>query len=589
MNSEGVGVDVVDTEVLVVGAGPAGLTAAALLARQGIPSITVSKYGTANAPRAHITNQRAVEIFRDLGIEGDVMERALPAKLMGQQVFATAFAGREMSRMMTWGTGPDRIGEYLAASPSEMCNAPQHVLEPIILSGALKLGADIRLHSEVVSVTQDDDRAIVRVRPRNGDGEYEVRARYVIGCDGARSIVGAQGGFDYEGESGLGSAITVWLQADLSPYTAHRSGALFWVCPPGSDDVASAWTCIEPWNEWSTIFVRHGQLASDLSEESVMRRIREAIGNDDIPVTIKNISEWQFNHVVASQYRQGRLFIAGDAAHRHPPANGLGSNTSIQDAYNLAWKLALVLQGRAHESLLDTYEAERQPVGRQVVDRANQSLGEMLAWFGPLGVQPGQTTEDAEARLKHVFGPDGETERHELLAGLRVMDGQFNAHGVEMGQRYRSNAVVVIDDGTAAPIDQRDPDVYYTATTYPGSHLPHAWIGRGTHDVSTLDLCAYNRFTLITGVAGTDWAEAASTVAAELGIEIRAVPVALGQEFNDVFGDWTNQRGVSDSGCVLVRPDRFVAWRASAAVDDPTATLRTVMRQVLGYQTQETT
>lgn len=546
--------DVVETEVLVVGAGPAGLTAAALLARLEVPSITVSKYGTANAPRAHITNQRTLEILRDLGVEADVMERALPARLMGQQVFATAFAGRELSRMMTWGTGPERTGDYLAASPCEMCNAPQHVLEPIILAGALKLGADVRLHSEVVSVAQDEDRATVCVRPHNGDGEYEVRARYVIGCDGARSVVGEQGGFEYQGQSGLGNAITVWLEADLAPYTAHRSGALFWICRPGSDDIASAWTCIEPWNEWSTIFVRHGRLASDLSEESVMRRVRDAIGNDDIPVTIKNISEWQFNHVVAGQYRRGRLFIAGDAAHRHPPANGLGSNTSIQDAYNIAWKLALVLQGRAGESLLDTYDAERQPVGRQVVDRANQSLGEMLAWFGPLGLEPGEATEHAEARLKHIFGPDGEAERQLLLAGLRVMDGQFNAHGAELGQRYRSGAVS--DDGTPAPIEQRYPDVYYTATTYPGSHLPHAWIGRGTHDISTLDLCAYDRFTLITGVAGTEWAEAASIVARELDIEICTVPVALGHDFNDVFGDWTQQRGVTDGGCVLVRPDR---------------------------------
>jgi len=572
--------ETIRTDVLVVGAGPAGLTAASLLARLGVDSLTLTKYGTANAPRAHITNQRAVEILRDLEIEERVKARALPHHLMGKQVFATSFAGRELSRMMTWGTGDERIGEYRAASPCEMCNAPQHILEPILLARARELGADIRLHHEVVSVEQDAEQVIARVRPRDGSPEFEVVARYAIGCDGARTVVGRDGGFEFEGEAGLGDAVTVWIEADLSRYTAHRSGALFVTVTPGSEDLVSIWTCIEPWTEWSTIFIRPGMASSDLDESVVIESVRAAIGDDDVEFKVKKVSPWQFNHVVASSYRRGRLFIGGDAAHRHPPANGLGSNTSIQDSYNLAWKLALVVRGVADDGLLDTYDAERQPVGRQVVDRANQSVREMMGWFAALGLRPDMTPDEVDARLAELYGPNGEQQRTELLAALEVTNAQFNAHGVELGQHYRSRAVV--DDGTPPPEPARDPVLHYAPSTHPGSPIPHAWLAIGDQDVSTLDVCAYDRFTLVTGAGGQPWLDAAAKVSAKLGIEVAAVQVSLGLAVNDVYGDWIRRREIGDKGCVLVRPDRIVAWRSPDLVDDPKAALRAVMSAILG-------
>ena len=570
----------IQTDLLVVGAGPAGLTAACLLARLGIDALTLTKYGTADAPRAHITNQRAVEVFRDLGVEDQVKARALPSHLMGKQVFATSFAGRELSRLMTWGTGDDRIGDYRAASPSEMCNAPQHILEPILLARAQELGADVRLHHEVVSVSQNEDAVTARVRPRDGSPEFEVVARYAIGCDGARTVVGRDGAFEYEGESGLGNAVTVWIEADLSRFTAHRSGALFFTITPGSRDMVGAWTCVEPWHEWSTILLRPDLSPNDLDESAVAESVRAAIGDDDVPFKIKKISAWQFNHVVAARYRRGRLFIAGDAAHRHPPANGLGSNTSIQDAYNLAWKLAWVVRGQADDGLLDTYHDERQRVGRRIVDRANQSVREMPAWLGALGLVPGMTEEQVETRLAELFGPEGEEQRTALLAGLKLMNGQFNAHGVELGQRYRSRAVA--EEDAPPPEPARDPDLHFEPSTYPGSPIPHAWLAVGDRDVSTLDVCAYDRFTLVTGAGGQAWIDAAGKVGAELGVPIEGVSISLGLENNDVYGDWIRRREVGDGGCLLVRPDRIVAWRAPDLVDEPTAALRDVLSRLLG-------
>lgn len=570
-----------DSDVIVVGAGPAGLVAAALLARAGVRATTLTKFaGTADSPRAHITNQRAMEVFRDLGVEDQVVRAAMPWELMGRQVFAASFAGRELSRMMTWGTGDDRVAEYRSSSPTSMCNIGQHDLEPILLNAALGFGADIRFEHEVLAVNQDQECASVRVRNRRDASERELRARYVVGCDGARSTVASEGGFELEGLSGLGDLVTVWIEADLSRYVAHRSGALFFVRNPGSDDLLSAWTCVKPWREWSTIFARFDLSPSQLTEEAVLPRVRAAIGDPDIPVRIKKVSEWQINHVVAADYRNGRLFLAGDAAHRHPPANGLGSNTSVQDSYNLAWKLALVCSGKADDSLLDSYSRERQPVGCRVVERANRSVAEMAPWVEAMGVFPGQSAAEADAVADFLTGPHGGKQREKLRSALEVLNGQFNAHGVEMSMRYESGAVV--DDGTPWPDSKRDADLYYEATSHPGSPLPHAWVERDRTEVSTLDLCAYDRFTLIVGADGAAWTQAAETVAGRLDVPLDAVPLSLGLAANDVCGDWARLREIDDDGCLLVRPDRVVAWRMRGGSERPAEDLESVLRGILG-------
>jgi len=274
-----------------------------------------------------------------------------------------------------------------------------------------------------------------------------------------------------------------------------------------------------------------------------------------------------------------RSFIAGDAAHRHPPANGLGSNTSIQDSYNLAWKLALVVKGHASEELLRSYNDERQPVGRRIIDRAIQSVMEMVEWFNIFDFGPETSWEEADRKIDEIFGPGGGPERQKIYDALELLNGQFNAHGVELGQHYASEAV--ISDGSTATADDRKSDLAHEPTTIPGNPIPHAWLEVDGNDTSTLDLCGYNQFTLITGADGQGWIDAANSVAAELDIEMEAVQVSLGLPVNDVYGDWTKRREVNDDGCVLVRPDRIVAWRSQNLGSKPEATLRDVMKRIL--------
>jgi len=452
-------------------------------------------------------------------------------------------------------------------------------MEPIMLDRAIALGADIRQHHEVRSIKDLGDHVEAHVVPKDGAPEFLVRAKYAIGCDGARTVVGQDGGFEYEGETGLRDAVTVWLDADLSQYAAHRSGALFVTVTPESQHAVGIWTCVKPWSEWSTILFGNNPHQIDLDEKGIAESIRAAIGDDSIEFSIRNISSWQFNHVVATTYQKGRLFIAGDAAHRHPPANGLGSNTSIQDTYNLAWKLALVLKGGAGEELLDTYTVERQPVGRRIIDRAIQSAMEMISWFEAIGIGPETSWDDANQMIDEMFGPSGGEKRKQIFEAIDLMNGQFNALGVELGQFYQSGAVLA--DGSETRTFDRDQDLYYNPSTVPGNPLPHAWLVIDTKDVSTLDLCHYDQFTLITGAGGKHWHDAAEKISSEMGVVLKPVQVSLGLPVNDVYGDWAKAREVDDDGCVLVRPDRIVAWRSMRRGDNPEGALRAAMLQVL--------
>ena len=244
-----------ETDVLVVGAGPAGLTASARLARAGVNALTITKYaGTADSQRAHITNQRTVEILRDLGVKDRLRRDAMPQHLMGTQIFATSFAGLELSRTNARGAGIDRRTDYDRASPSAMCNISQHKLEPVILDAALRHGATIRFNSELTDVRQDEEGVTARVRDRSNDQEYEIRCKYLIGADGGRSTVASSAGFDFEGRFNIGEAISIWLDADLTKFAAHRSGAIAYIAPQSSEIWTSIWPCVTPWTSGIRFF-----------------------------------------------------------------------------------------------------------------------------------------------------------------------------------------------------------------------------------------------------------------------------------------------------------------------------------------------
>lgn len=586
MTTDSSTVPVVETEVLIVGAGPAGSAAAALLATYGIDTIMINKHrGVSNTPRAHITNQRAVEVFRDLGLEDAVIERATPQHLMGEHVYATSLTGRELGRLRTWYTHPHFKAEHDLASPTSVCDLPQSRLEPILVDAAATRGAVVRFNTELLTFTQDDTGVTARLKDRVSGAEYHVRSKYLIGADGGNSLVAELAGLPLVGEMGQGGSINVVFEADLTRFVEHRPGDMYWFVQPGvghDGNGIGVLRMVRPWTKWIGVWGYDPAAGQpSLTEADGIRIAHQLIGDDTVPVTIESMSTWAVNDVYAEENTAGRVMCVGDAVHRHSPMNGLGSNTSIQDSYNLCWKLAMVLRGQAGPELLDSYRAERVPVGKQIVDRAGRSNALMGPIFGALNLPPAPDEDSMRDAIAALEEPTAEaSERRKAFeAAIAATIMCFNTHGVETNQHYTSAAIV--SDGTPEQPAPRDEEIYYFATTRPGRHLPHVWLTRDQRRVSTFDLCGRGEFTLLTGLGGRAWRDAAAVVSEQLGVPVRVHTIGRGGDYEDSYGDYRAMSEIEEDGAILVRPDHMVGWRARTLADSPETTLIEVFRQLL--------
>jgi 2,4-dichlorophenol 6-monooxygenase len=570
----------VKTDVLIVGAGPAGAASAVFLGKYGIPNIMISRHrSTARTPRAHLTNQRTMEALRDAGLERECLARSSPGSNIEHTFWLRSMVGEELARCYAWGNDPVRKGDYETASPCRLCDLPQSELEPILVTAALRLGSHVRFGMELLSFQQDQYGVTALVRDRATGEDVEVHAKYMIGADGGRSRVVEQLGIPLIGRKGLGDVISVLCEVDLGDYLAHRHAALYQIVQPASSKWGpiTNFRMVRPWDRWVVSLMRAGASAlADPRPDEIEEQVRTTIGAP-LPVKIvENVSVWSVNDAVASHYTVGRVLCMGDAVHRHPPGNGLGSNTSVQDAFNLAWKLAFVLQGKAGPRLLESFNAERQPVGHQVVARATKSMG--LFWDAVNFMVSGEKGH-SPAEYQALLGtPAGRAGLRRILFNMRY---ENHAHGVELNRQYVSGAV--IDDGTPVPVHERDAELYYQPSTRPGSPLPHVWLGRRTPGprLSSLDLAGKQRFTIFTGTDGERWREAARYVSQKIGMEIPVVSIGPFLDYEDLYQQWSALSEIDDSGCALIRPDLHVAWRCRVMPDDPAASLFEVMTSVL--------
>jgi 2,4-dichlorophenol 6-monooxygenase len=290
----------IETDVLIVGSGPAGSSSALFLSTYGVQNMVITKYRwTANTPRAHITNQRAVEIMRDMGLEGEIKAKGVPQPLMGDTVFCTSLAGDELARLHTWGTHPQRMADYTLASPCIHYDLPQDIFEPIILGEAARRGSQVRFDTEYLSHVQDADGVTVTVQDRTGGEVYEIRAKYLIGADGGRSKIAQDIGLPMEGEMDWAGSMNIVFHADLSKYVAHRPSVLYWIMQPGADIGGIGMglvRMVRPWDEWLIVWGYDiNEPPPFVDEEVATRVVHNLVGDDTIDVTLRSTSLWGNN------------------------------------------------------------------------------------------------------------------------------------------------------------------------------------------------------------------------------------------------------------------------------------------------------
>ncbi|MEZ5660819.1 MAG: FAD-dependent monooxygenase [Burkholderiaceae bacterium] len=578
------------TDVLIIGTGPAGSATAALLSSYGIANMAINRYRwLADTPRAHITNQRAMEVIRDLGkdLEAEAYLYGTHQDLMGENVFCESLAGEEIGRMKSWGKHPASRAEHLLSSPCHMNDLPQTYAEPLLFKTACSRGTQARMSCEYKSHVQDAEGVTTTILDRLTGKTFTVRSQYLVGADGGNSLVAEHAGLPFEGQMGVAGSMNILFRADLSKYVAHRPSVLYWVMQPGADVGGIGMglvRMVRPWNEWLIVWGYDISEPAPVVDEAFATGVaRQLVGDPELNIELLSANTWTVNNCFATHMQNARVFIMGDAAHRHPPSNGLGSNTSIQDSFNLAWKLAAVIKGQASQALLDSYSVERAPVARQIVTRANQSIAEFGPIFEALGMTGGTDVEKIQASMdaRASATPEAERQREAIRKAIEFKKYEFDCHGVEMNQRYKSAAVVT--DGQPEPAFERDAELHYQPTTWPGARLPHVWLfDRQGGQHSTLDLCGKGRFTVLTGIGGEPWEQAAKAVGEKLGLDIAVHVIGPRREYDDLVGDWARAREITDTGALLVRPDHHVCWRAHKMVADPGAELERVLGAILG-------
>lgn len=588
--------ETIETQVLIVGGGGAGLSASSFLADLGVESLLVERHpGTSHLPKAHYINQRAMEIFRQHSMADDIYAKASPRDKLGKILWRTPLGGdapsdQKIIKAVDALGGGELTADYDLYGVTPPTHITQMALEPILLNIAKQRNPNKVLFShEMVSFTQTEKGIEALVRDLNNDNEFKVYAQFLLAADAGKTI-GPAIGVNMIGPIRMMTRVSVHFAADLSGHIPEDTAAMHCVVNPnGAKAGEQLFTYLIAYGpnywgknseEWGISLAFAADEEVNLDEEHLVERIK-AFLQVDVPIKVLKVSQWFQEAMVADKFAEGRITLIGDAAHKHPPGGGLGLNSGIQDAHNICWKLALILQGLATDKLLRSYEIERRPVVERNAKHSILVMENFMILLGSLGVMDGAPPEYNQAQINALFadGADGDARRQRVDKVFELAASETGLQDLDIGYLYQGGAII---DDRSPPVPRDPAAIRYTPSTRPGSRLPHVWLRKNGSKISTHDLIPLGGFVLITGNRGHSWCVAAQNYAVQTGLILHAV--CIGNEQNEISDPsliWQDLCGINADGAILVRPDAHVAFRSKSAASNTQEILAAVLKDIL--------